>query len=316
MEVRLNILQMQQFRIIAQYQSITQAAEALYITSSALSKTLKNIESELNCSFFDRIGRKIVLNQNGVELLSYIDRILDDYDAMIHRFRNQPKNPNAAIILCDLGENILDKCITAFSQKYPYIRIKKEDVSFEKSLELLLAQKADIIFTDHLSLAKHPQEIASQHIESTFLFKNNLFLAVPPDSQYATLKEINLKQLRHENFVEIKGDLQDVIKTAPLIEQLQNSEDFKINFAYHYDLDYAYKNLFFTPHLYLSDSLHISYYTDSRKYKRFIKLSNPTAYQDIFICHRPDDPHVAVLADVLKKTFLDIFISDPDELLS
>lgn len=172
-----------------------------------------------------------------------------------------------------------------------------------------MSNKADIVFTDHLSIAHFQKEMLEQKIESTFLFKNNLFLAAPLNSKYATLKEVDLNLLANENFVEINGDLNDIIKTAPLIDHLRNTENIKINFTYHYDLDFAYKNLFFTPHLYLSDSLHISYYTDSRKYRKFIKIANQSAYQDIYICHRPNEPHVSIFAEVLKKTFMDIFIA-------
>lgn len=305
----MNILQMQQFQIIAKHESIAHAADELFVTSSALSKTLKNIETEFNCIFFDRVGRKIYLNQNGTILLEYVNNILNNYDNMLQYFTKNKNALSSSIVLCDLGENILDKSINTFSQKYPYIRIKKETVSFEKSLELLLSNKADIIFTDHLSIDHYQQEVLEQKIESTFLFKNNLFLAAPLNSKYAALKEIDLNQMEDENFVEIKGELNDVVKTAPLIDHLRKTENIKINFAYHYDLDFAYKNLFFTPHLYLSDSLHISYYTDSRKYRKFIKIANQSAYQDIYICHRPNEPQVSIFADVLKKTFMDIFIA-------
>ncbi|MBC3796179.1 LysR family transcriptional regulator [Acetobacterium tundrae] len=303
----MNFLQMQQFKIIAKHESIAKAADELFVTSSALSKTLKNIENEFNCTFFDRIGRKIYINQNGTVLLGYISTILNSYDNMNQYFNPNNKTTHSSIVLCDLGENILDKSISTFLQKYPYIRIKKETVSFEKSIEMLLEKKADIIFTDHLSINKYKAELTDQNIESTFLFKNKLFIAVPPESKYAALKEINLNQLENEAFVNIKGELNNIIKTAPFIDYLCQKENIKLNFAYHYDLDYAYKHLFFTSHLYLSDSLHISYYTDSRKYKKYVKIANKSAYQDIYICYRPEEANAAIFADVLKKTFMNIF---------
>ena len=305
----MNILQMQQFQTIARHESIAKAADELFVTSSALSKTLKNIENEYNCTFFDRVGRKICLNQNGTVLLEYIDTILNNYDNMNLYFSTNHNMPHSSIILCDLGENILDTSISTFLRKYPYLRVKKETVSFQESIEMLLNNEADIIFTDHLSINQCREKLAVQKIESTFLFKNKLFIAVPPDSKFAALKEINLNQLENEEFVDIKGELDNVIKTVPFIDYLCEAENVKLNFAYHYDLDYAYKNLFFTPHLYLSDSLHISYYTDSRKYKKYIKIANQSAYQDIYICYHPEDPNVSIFADILKKTFMDIFKS-------
>ncbi len=74
-------------------------------------------------------------------MLGYIESILNNYTQMIQFFNTNPTTNTSSIVLCDLGENILDKSINTFSQKYPYIRVKKETVSLEKSMELLLKKK-------------------------------------------------------------------------------------------------------------------------------------------------------------------------------
>ena len=248
----MNLLHMQQFQVIAKHESIALAAEELFVSSAALSKTLRLIENEFNCLLFDRIGRKIYLNQHGAAMLQYINEILKSYDKMQNHFSANSNQLHASIVLCDLGENILDKSINTFLQKYPYIQVKKESASFEKSVELLLKKEVDIIFTDHLSLSKYESAFVASRDEiiRIFLFRNNLFLAVPPDSKYAHAKDIDLKQIQNEAFVSIKGELPCLVKTAPFIEYVCETEKVQLNFAHHYNLDYAYKHLFFTPHLY------------------------------------------------------------------
>ncbi|NTW71679.1 MAG: LysR family transcriptional regulator [Eubacteriaceae bacterium] len=303
----MNILQMRQFQIIAKNESITKAAEELFISSPALSKTLKDIEQEFKCNFFDRVGRRIYLNDNGEVFLTYVNNIVNTYDNMTKTFSKNETEQNSSIILCDLGETFLDMPIHAFSKKYPYIQIRKETTSYEKAMEMLLKKEADIIFTDQLNINKHKEELASQKIESTFLFKNNLFLAVSPDSKYAGLKEIDLHQIKNEEFLTIRNEANHHIKTPSFIEHVCKTENIVLNFAHYYDLNYAYKNIYHTPYLHFSDSLHISYYSDSKTFKKYIKIGNPSACQDIYICYITTDSQVSIFADVLKKTFMNIF---------
>ena len=65
--------QLEAFRNIASRQSISQAARDLYVSQSALAKTLQQIEEDLGTPLFDREGKKIFLNTSGEILLHYSD---------------------------------------------------------------------------------------------------------------------------------------------------------------------------------------------------------------------------------------------------
>lgn len=303
----MNFLQMHQFQIIAENESITKAADKLFISSPSLSKTLKNIEQEFNCSLFDRVGRHIYINRNGEVLLEYINTLVNVYGDMLKYFGEKNIKHYSSLVICDLGENYMDIPINLFSRKYPYIQIKRETTSFEKAIEMLLKKEADIIFADQLSIDKYREELTIQNIDSTFLFSNNLFLVVSPESKYARLKEIDLNQLKSEKLLTIREDKNTYLRTGFFVEHVLEAENIKINFAHYFDLDYAYRNLFFTSYLYFSDSLHINYYSDFKKYKKFIRISNNSARQDIYICYRSKEPPVSIFAAILKETFINIF---------
>lgn len=46
-------------------QSFTRAAEKLFVTQPTISKMLKNLEDELNCTLLIRDGRKLLLTDTG-----------------------------------------------------------------------------------------------------------------------------------------------------------------------------------------------------------------------------------------------------------
>ncbi|MBP1560075.1 MAG: LysR family transcriptional regulator [Oscillospiraceae bacterium] len=68
--------QIKQFRVIARTESISKAAELLFIAQPSLSQTLKRLENELGTPLFDRRGRRIVLNGAGKIFLKYCDEIV------------------------------------------------------------------------------------------------------------------------------------------------------------------------------------------------------------------------------------------------
>lgn len=77
----MEINQIKQFRVIAQTESISKAAELLYIAQPSLSQTLKRLETELGTPLFERRGRRIVLNGAGKIFLKYCDDILSSLNS-------------------------------------------------------------------------------------------------------------------------------------------------------------------------------------------------------------------------------------------
>lgn len=57
--------QLQYFLAIASCESMSKAAEILHISQPALSSALRNLEKEIGQKLFDRVGKKLVINENG-----------------------------------------------------------------------------------------------------------------------------------------------------------------------------------------------------------------------------------------------------------
>lgn len=75
----MTIQELEYFKIICREKSITKAARQLYITPQGLSKTLKNLESELQTTLLTRNTSGVTLTETGQYLCDHLDILLTDY---------------------------------------------------------------------------------------------------------------------------------------------------------------------------------------------------------------------------------------------
>ena len=69
------------FYYVAQYSSISKAAEQLYITQPAVSRAIKQLEYELDCALFTRTPRGVKLTQEGEVLYRSVGQMFESLSA-------------------------------------------------------------------------------------------------------------------------------------------------------------------------------------------------------------------------------------------
>jgi DNA-binding transcriptional LysR family regulator len=77
MSLRISLRELEVFVAICEQQSVTSAALTLAMTQSAASQSLAALETALNVVLFDRVGRRLVVNENGRLLLPRARAMLD-----------------------------------------------------------------------------------------------------------------------------------------------------------------------------------------------------------------------------------------------
>ncbi|MGJ0184135.1 LysR family transcriptional regulator [Corynebacterium glyciniphilum] len=70
------------FLILAEEEHFRRAAERLYITSPALSQQIRQLESHLKVTLFDRNSRSVTLTDRGAELIPLARQVIDATDAV------------------------------------------------------------------------------------------------------------------------------------------------------------------------------------------------------------------------------------------
>lgn len=75
------------FCAVAQHLSFRDAAEALFVTASAVSHQVKNLETNLGRKLFERGTRGIALTRDGELLFAELRPVMDELTAITRRFR-------------------------------------------------------------------------------------------------------------------------------------------------------------------------------------------------------------------------------------
>ncbi len=81
---------LQYITVIARYKSFSQAARSLYMSQSALSTAVKDLEDELGIRIFLRTNRGAELTPEGEDFLTYAKDILDRSNLLALRYKGSP----------------------------------------------------------------------------------------------------------------------------------------------------------------------------------------------------------------------------------
>ena len=85
----MELLQLRYFVALAESENLTKTANALYISPSSLSLTISKLEREVGVKLFDRVGRKLRLNDNGQEFLRHLRSVLTELDSAVSQLQQK-----------------------------------------------------------------------------------------------------------------------------------------------------------------------------------------------------------------------------------
>lgn len=119
--------QLRIFVIVAEQQHITKAARILNMTQSAVSASVQALEQRHGVSFFDRVGRSIVLNEAGRVFLERARRVLAearDAEAALNDLAGLKRGELSIMASQTIGAHWLPLRLGRFHGRYPGIALE------------------------------------------------------------------------------------------------------------------------------------------------------------------------------------------------
>lgn len=162
---------------VAEHQSFTRAAEALYVSQPTLSQQIKQLEEALGVQLLDRSGRTIQLTDAGQVYLRHARRALAELDAG-KRAVSEVEDLSRGFLrlgMTPVTEYLTTSLLDDFGTRYPGIMVSAMEMS-QDHIEAGVAENnidVGIAFTHMPS-----SEIWSSKIEMHTLFMEPLSLAV------------------------------------------------------------------------------------------------------------------------------------------
>lgn len=121
------------FVTAAELSSFSLAAEQLRLTQPAISKRIANLEQQLQCRLFDRIGRTISLTEAGQTLLPKARNILlqiEDTRRLLTNLSGKTEGPLSLATSHHISLHRLPPVLRQYSDRYPDVAL---DLKFEQS---------------------------------------------------------------------------------------------------------------------------------------------------------------------------------------
>lgn len=180
---------------VADCQNLTKAAERLYLSQSALSIQLKQIEAFFNAQLFIRRQKKMILTQEGVIALEAGKKILMELEATtksINQLTNKDSGEIRISTECYTSYPWLSKILQEFQSEHPKVDIKIITDATRFALTSLMENKIDAgIFEDN----------KSNKVDYTSLFSDEFFVLVSGRHPWAKLKYIEADALKEEAYI-------------------------------------------------------------------------------------------------------------------
>jgi LysR family transcriptional regulator, carnitine catabolism transcriptional activator len=139
--------QLRGFHLVAQHQSFSRAAEALFITPSGLSLLIRELENQLGFRLFDRTTRHVQLTPLGSDLLAVTRRSVQELDAAMSRLGQTAKGITRSVsvgVTPLVAANVLPQAIREFRGRRPDLRIQLYDGDLKAILRRVEAGKLDM----------------------------------------------------------------------------------------------------------------------------------------------------------------------------
>jgi len=194
MSVPLDTRQLRAFCTLARTGSFTQTARDLHLTQSAVSHSIKALESDVGCRLLDRLGKRVALTQAGEQLLQHATKILLEMEqaresiAHLGKWGRGRLRLGASTTAC---QHLIPPVLREFKESFPEHVITIEPGDTPALLTALLRHRIDLalslepenepqldfhhLFTDELQFlvgALHPWA-QSGHVERAEITKQN-----------------------------------------------------------------------------------------------------------------------------------------------
>ncbi|WP_188074569.1 LysR family transcriptional regulator [Pusillimonas sp. ANT_WB101] len=163
---KLRLKQLELICLLAEYGTLRAAAKVLNMTPAAASKSLREIESLLKTSLFDRTSNGMTLTNSGTLVFDYAKGTLDNTRLLIQNIDNAANGDTPIKIATPpfIAWTFLSQVLEDFYQKPQLNRVRIHEERLGDSSKLLESDVVDVLIT-----MKSSSELASLGLNEYFI---------------------------------------------------------------------------------------------------------------------------------------------------
>jgi len=192
----MDIKHLEYFVEVARHKSFSKAAIISHVSQSAISKMIKDLETELGTSLFNRTSKYVQLTDTGIIFLDQAQQVVVMFHNLTTDFENKIKIAKGKIsigIPPITSSTIFAEMLGEFKRKYPHIEINLSEYGSKK---VALAIQDGTLDTGVICIAPD-----NHYFDSLSISNDTLCVIVSSQNPISKLPSIELASLSNEFFV-------------------------------------------------------------------------------------------------------------------
>lgn len=182
------------FAAVCETMNMTEAAQNLYMSQSAVSQAISELESHYEVRLFERLSRKLYLTQAGQKLLSYARHIIRMNEQVETDMKTLQQSGYIRIgTSVTVGAHVLPQLVSDFLKTRPSTKIEVTENNTHVIENLILHDDIDIGLVEG--------EITSPDVLFRPFMDDELILVCSPNHRFADCRTVEARELEQENFI-------------------------------------------------------------------------------------------------------------------
>ena len=192
----MNLHHLRLFAAVVNHGGFTKAAESLHLSQPAISKSLNELERQLNLTLLDRSGRSIKLTDAGQTLyarareLFGVERIAEQE---LREIRGLKRGVLRVASSTTIATYMLPPFLGRFHLRHPGIRIRASSANTRTVLRLLLESRVDVALVE--GPVSHPQ------VDVLPWREDELVVISHPMHELLSRRDVDVAMLIREQFI-------------------------------------------------------------------------------------------------------------------
>lgn len=211
--------QLEIFNSVAKHLSYTRASEELHLSQPAVSMQVKQMESLIDATLTEKIGKKLYLTDIGKVMWEYAIKTIDEKAALVERLEalKGQESGHFCLAVPETANQFMTLVLAQFRKEHPGIKVELK-IDHRKGLLTMLKENQ----TDLVIMGKGPDDM---ELNQAPFMANPLVAIAPPKHEFIDKKEIYLSDLADVDFV-----VQDESwGTRIAMERFFDVQDFECN---------------------------------------------------------------------------------------
>ncbi len=208
---------------LEKYAHFGKAAEASFVSQSAFSVAIRELESTLGTQLFDRTNKRVIITAMGQEIVVQARLVIRDLEALMGmaRVSSEPLSGKLRLgVIPTISPFLLPKLLPKLRSQFPRLQLFLQEDTTQRVYERLMSGELDLI------LIAFPYEL--RNVEKMKLFNDQFLLAYRTGSQFIDKQKVTVDHLQPESILLLEDGhcLRDHALSACKIRNLNKVSHF------------------------------------------------------------------------------------------